>query len=189
MILLIAIGNFFYNSFWQDFNQLSWDDFLVVLYRTLILAVIPAILIIVWYQNHSLKKNLKSAREINENRKDQALSGDVLISSENEKEQLRLAAKQMLYIESQDNYVMVHFQTQEGNGKKLIRNSLSKIERQLKPHHLIRCHRSFIVNLTRVHHVKGNSRGLQLELQDTDLVIPVSRGYLTKVKEHLKMLS
>lgn len=185
MISLIGVGNFFYKSYWQDFAELSWEAFFIVFNRTLVLAIIPTAAIIAWYQNHLLKKHLQTALEFNHNLKEEHSASEVIISAENNKEQLRIPAKELLYIVNQDNYVMVYYRSQENIHKKLIRTTLKEVESQINHPKLIRCHRSYIVNLNAVKHVKGNSRGLQLNIDDREATVPVSRSYIQKVQQQL----
>lgn len=185
MIILIAIGNYVYKSYWQGFMNWSWDEFFIVFNRTLILAVIPSVLIIIWYQNYLLKKHLQAAIEFNQDHRQEESKLEFYLASDNQKEFLRIPANDLRYIESQDNYVMVYYKSLDAIEKKLLRSSLTKVEENLNDPNLIRCHRSYIINLNAVKHAKGNSRGLQLELLDMDVIIPVSRSYIQKVKKHL----
>jgi hypothetical protein len=72
----------------------------------------------------------------------------------------------------------------------LIRSSLKRLENQLQEKltvgaghagdfqpPLLRCHRSYIVNLSRVRTCQGNRHGLKLALVGAEKSIPVSRAY------------
>ena len=80
---------------------------------------------------------------------------------------------------------MVYFNSANSLDKKLIRTTLGRIEQTLNNPKLIRCHRSFIVNLNAIKHVSGNSRGLQLELTNMEVTVPVSRSYIKRVQKQL----
>ena len=64
------------------------------------------------------------------------------------------------------------------------RVTLSSFEIQLKEvSSLVRCHRSYMVNLNKVKNISGNAQGLKLELINHSEIIPVSRKYIPIVKE------
>lgn len=84
----------------------------------------------------------------------------------------RVLFQDILYIESDSEYVNYHFQ----DGKKIMANqSLSKLLNEL-PSQFIRVHRSYIVNKNKVTSLKGRS----LMLSNTE--IPVSDSYFEAVK-------
>ena len=110
-----------------------------------------------------------------------------LINIKDEREQVKFSVYKpsVLYIESADNYVTI-FHLQEGELKKeMVRNSMKKIEAQLSPYNLVRCHQSFIVNTENVLSVKKNGRNYQIKIKNCDTIIPVSRGYLPEVKSRI----
>ena len=64
------------------------------------------------------------------------------------------------------------------------RVTLLSFEIQLKEvFSLVRCHRSYMVNLNKVKNISGNAQGLKLELINHSEIIPVSRKYIPIVKE------
>ncbi|WP_396596800.1 LytR/AlgR family response regulator transcription factor [Dokdonia sp. R86516] len=84
----------------------------------------------------------------------------------------RVLFQDMLYIESDSEYVNYHFE----DGKKIMANqSLSKLLNEL-PSQFIRVHRSYIVNKNKVTSLKG--RSLMLSTAE----IPVSDSYFETVK-------
>ncbi|MEO1099809.1 MAG: LytTR family transcriptional regulator DNA-binding domain-containing protein, partial [Bacteroidota bacterium] len=71
--------------------------------------------------------------------------------------------------------------------KKLLRISLKSLETQFaKFPHLVRTHRSFIVNIFNVTQAEGNSRGLTLSLKYTNHRIAVSRKHISLVTGLMK---
>ncbi len=96
-----------------------------------------------------------------------------------ERNQIKLSIKRInvLYIESTDNYVTIFYREEENIKHELIRNSLKRIESEFIDKGLLRCHRSFIVNIENVESLKKEGRGYKIKLKDIDQLIPVSRGY------------
>lgn len=100
----------------------------------------------------------------------------IQISSRLKKEELSFYPKQFLYAESDGNYVVFHLNVDNQIRKKIIRNSINDIEKQLSAiPYFIRTHRAFIVNITKVSSQKGNTLGYRLILSGMDAEIPVSR--------------
>jgi LytTr DNA-binding domain len=98
------------------------------------------------------------------------------IESQLKKEELLFYPGQLIYAESEGNYIAFHLNLDGQVKKRLIRNSISNIEVQLSGIPFIfRVHRAFIVNVNKIKSQKGNSLGYRLKLSGTDDEIPVSR--------------
>lgn len=111
----------------------------------------------------------------------------VILIADNEKDTLTLTPAALLCIESSDNYCTVFFVKDERTAKTLLRSSLSRMETQVAgAGRLVRCHRSYIVNLDRVAHVTGNAQGYKLHLTDGQTMVPVARKYNETVVAALK---
>jgi DNA-binding LytR/AlgR family response regulator len=91
----------------------------------------------------------------------------------------------LLYIEASDNYSTLYWKNGDSLEKKMLRVNLKSIEAQLNNAFIIRCHRSFIVNVNAITHVRGNTNGYKLDMRDTDFTIPVSRGKGREVIEKI----
>ena len=115
-----------------------------------------------------------------------------MIPFRDEKGNLRLSVMQedLLYLEAADNYVSIHYHYGARARKFMIRNSLRNFEEQFRDSNIIRCHRSFIVNLDKVRIIRKEKDGLHLEL-GTDPVtsLLVSKTYLPVVMEAFSKLS
>ncbi|RYZ20584.1 MAG: LytTR family transcriptional regulator, partial [Sphingobacteriales bacterium] len=95
-----------------------------------------------------------------------------------------------LYIESSDNYSTVVYLKNNQPVKTLLRSSLSRLETQLSGNAvLVRCHRSFIVNLENVEKVTGNAQGYKLHLHEGNFQIPVARKYNDTLVAQLKSMA
>ena len=102
----------------------------------------------------------------------------ITLIADNEKDTLTLPPATLLFIESSDNYCTVYHLQSGKLQKLLLRSSLSRMETQLAHYpHLVRCHRSFVVNLDKVERVTGNAQGYKLHLLNGELEVPVARRY------------
>ncbi len=103
-------------------------------------------------------------------------------------ETITLPLTDLVYIESSHNYSTVFWKTDTGLAKKILRIYLKNLEAQLNNAFIIRCHRSYIVNINAITHVTGNTNGYKLSLADTDFTIPVSRSKGTEVIEKISQI-
>lgn len=98
------------------------------------------------------------------------------IQSRLKKEKLSFYSSQFLYAESDSNYVNFYLTLDEQVKKKVIRNSIGDIEKQLDNiPYIFRTHRAFLVNLKKIRQKKGNASGYRLKLENTEASIPVAR--------------
>jgi hypothetical protein len=103
---------------------------------------------------------------------------------ENGKLKISVIQDDILYIEASDNYVLIYYVSNNKISKYMIRNTLKNLEVKLLNIGFIRCHRSYLVNFSRVKILKREKEGLFLELNsDPHLVLPVSKTYVSSIIE------
>lgn len=112
----------------------------------------------------------------------------VTLIADNEKDTLTMLFRDLLFIESSDNYCTIVYLKNGQVAKPLLRSSLSRLEKQIAQAHIVRCHRSFVVNLDRVERVTGNAQGYKLHLSNGQFQIPVSRQNSESIIAGLKGL-
>ena len=101
---------------------------------------------------------------------------------------LTLSVNDFLYAEAQKNYVVISYLKGTSCEQKILRITLTQLAELLQRYpHILRCHRSFLVNLSLVANISGNSRACTLKLYHTDNEVPVSRSFVNNIKELLKI--
>lgn len=106
------------------------------------------------------------------------------------RESLELDSKDLLYVESNGNYIRVNYQKAGKNVQCLLRATMKQAEEVTAVCPLVlKCHRAFLVNVRKVVKVNGNSQGHRLLLEGCPEEIPVSRGYSKQVKELIEGIS
>lgn len=103
-----------------------------------------------------------------------------MISFHDEKGELKISivTENLLYIESADNYATLHYLNKSKQSHYLLRNSLKRLEEHLVDTSLVRCHRSYMVNMEKVKILKKEKGGIMLELDEENTPdIPVSKTY------------
>ncbi len=183
--LVLAVANYVYKTTWCGQGDYSWGGFWVVFKRTILIGVLPLALLVIWEKNRALKNTSTlihpppSLLAVDQ--------PDWILYSENRKEMIRLSQDRLLFVESADNYVEVHCAKNGHSEKQLLRTTLHKVEKEIESLVVMRCHRSFVVNLQKVTQATGNSRGLLLALEGTSKKIPVSRRYVPVVSDKLNL--
>jgi hypothetical protein len=161
-----------------DYSKVFLHEFLISLRFVSIGLVLPyafsILVLILLHQKHILAVTKPGT----------PLEDTDLIHFRDEREQVKFSVRKsyILYIESSDNYVTIFYSPDGQIKKDMVRSSMKKMENQLTPYGLIRCHRSFIVNLENVQWIKKKGRHYQIKMKNCDLIIPVSRGYHSSVK-------
>ena len=90
----------------------------------------------------------------------------------------------ILYIESADNYVNIHYINGDKEDTFILFNSMKNIEKNFKGTSLMRCHRGYMVNAENVKLMRKDGMGLLLELNQTDKVVPVSKSYAEPITQY-----
>lgn len=103
------------------------------------------------------------------------------------KESVSLLPADFLFAEAEGNYVSIHY-IDGGEAKQaMLRTSMKSVIAILcENKDIMQCHRAYLVNLRHVASVEGRSSGIGLKLRHCEAVIPVSKSYVSSVKEHIK---
>lgn len=164
-IMAVTTAIFLCKNAWLAFAYFSVSEFLIVLQRSMSIAIFPLIVLVLYLflQKPAGEKKLR-------------------LVAEEGTESLSLLPAQLLCLKSEDNYAGVIYLENGRIQKKLLRGSLQYFESHLT-FPFMRVHRSTIVNLACVESVKGNSRGFQLELGGLDAPLKVSKKYSIDFEE------
>jgi len=107
-----------------------------------------------------------------------------MIAFPDEKGEIKISIvlENLLYVDSADNYATIHYLNKSKLSHYLIRNSLKWMDENLtKNSSLVRCHRSYIVNLDKVKVLRKTKEGIFLEMDAINTPdIPVSKTYYEK---------
>jgi len=107
-----------------------------------------------------------------------------IINFHDEKGRLRLSIKfhNLFYIESCDNHVNIYYESKGKIIQFLLRRSMKDMENLYANYPLIRCHRSYMVNVEQVKVLRNDKNGVFLDLDILDAPdIPVSKTYSEQV--------
>lgn len=104
-----------------------------------------------------------------------------MIPFRDEKGILRFSVKRedLLYLEAADNYILIHYLDGDKQLKYMIRTTLKRIEQEFSAKNLVRCHRSFIINIDHVRTIRKEREGLIINFESpVNITVPISKTYL-----------
>jgi len=129
-------------------------------------------------KNRLLHKMIKQDQPLDVQRKK-----SIAFSDEKGELRITIMLENLLYIDSSDNYVTIHYLNKSKLSHFLIRNTLKWMDDNLTNNsQLVRCHRSYIVNLDKVKVIRKNKGGIIMELEAASTPdIPVSNTYYERV--------
>lgn len=185
ILLLIAIGNFYY-TYWIGGIRPTLIGFLFLFFATVLVGIFPVATLIFVHYTNSLRRNLREAQALDvslQSKSREKPTTQVTISSQYKEDNLSLAPEQLLWISAADNYVEVNYVVNSKHHKKLIRNSLSNLEKECYPHGILRTHRSYLANIHKAIHIQGNAQGYRLKVEDSIETVPLSRKYAPAITE------
>lgn len=146
--------------------------------NTALLLFIPCTIAIVYLslkeKEHQLRKMVTAKEAV------VAGSNKSLISFYDDRGSLLLsiAKENFLFIESADNYVCLWYLKNDAPKKKMLRITMKKVMEQLVDTNVMRCHRSYMVNLEKIKMIRRDKDSLYLELGIPSVMdIPVSKTY------------
>jgi len=175
---IVLIGN----------NREIFPRFIDLLFVTLLVLAIPYSLSWLWL---SLKDKRHKLEELSEYTSVE-FKERKMITFKDETEKLRFSvkSKDILYVESTDNYVTVITNEKGKIKKNMLRKTMKRLEKELEGTFIQRCHRSYMVNFENIKQVKLISTNLYIYLDFPDEIrIPVSSTYAERVHEFINLMS
>ena len=186
----ISIYGFVVNAYLLCNGVFRFINFFAITRVIILDSLIPISLIILFHYNFILKKQLNELYSLNKQLDSKMISKYnpiIEIPAENPKNSIKISLHSILFISSADNYVDVHFIKDEVYTCVLLRNTLTGLTDVFIPDiPIIRCHRSYMINLYNVKKVIRNTSGYFVKIQHFDSLIPVSRKYSKEVLSALK---
>ncbi|MBQ2374573.1 MAG: LytTR family transcriptional regulator [Alistipes sp.] len=99
---------------------------------------------------------------------------------------LTINSESLYYMESQDNYVKIYYENQGKLLSYMLRCRTKVIEENLADTSMVRCHRSYIVNVMKINHIKKGGKSRYIVLTNEQIKpIPVSKSYFKNIIEKI----
>ncbi|MCR5518945.1 MAG: LytTR family transcriptional regulator [Bacteroidales bacterium] len=144
-----------------------------------ILAVCVVVLLFRW-QKRSQTVRLMNMGTVVSDQTPSAPDEKVITMADNEGTmKLSVRLRNIYYIESDDNYIKVWYQDYTGSVKQyMLRCRLKTVEESFTESDLVRCHRKYIINISKVQVLSKEKDGYQLDLGVESIgAVPVSKTY------------
>lgn len=189
IIFTIGLGNSLYAISFSG-QHITLAYLIKFQITTFAVAIFPIIIFTISKHNFLLKQYTTSAKAVNNNLKTEFTASQenkiISLYSYNEKAKEEFNINNLYYIESKGNDIELNLYENNIIIKKTLRNTLKKsLEYLADSPDLVQCHRAYIVNLTKVNKVEGNSQGLVLKLANCDIEVAVSRSFVSTIKSKL----
>lgn len=188
LIILFVIATF--NGIYTNYiNSLlfSWSNYWWIISRTFVLGGIPiAFLTLLDYQRKDKLNRNQAYSILNIQKEFKRKSNEIIhhISTDLKNETISFKENDFNYALADGNYIDMCIFVENTLKRVTYRVTLSSFEAQLeKSSSLIRCHRSYLVNLKKVENISGNAQGLKLKIKKQLEIVPVSRKYIPIVRQ------
>jgi hypothetical protein len=191
VISTIGLGNVFYSSlFFNQNQQLTFAYIFTFQIVTFAVAIFPITIFAISKHNYLFKKHTAFASYVNDilkiENKQKQQNKTICLYSYNKNRNVEFEIDNLYFIEAKGNEIELHIYEDGIIVTKTLRNTLKVTLGYLQAYSKItQCHRAYIVNLSKIIKADGNSQGLLLKLTNCDINIPVSRSFVSTVKNKL----
>lgn len=171
--------------FWYVAEEHEWTFFVLfkdILLGTAFTLLMPYSILHLTFAYLNAKAELTRLRENNE-----VVSQPDMYHFYDERGELKLSVRpeMVYYLESADNYVTIYYINGSKLDKLMIRNTLKNIEWRFRDKGLVRCHRSYIINIRRVSVIRKQDSDVVVDFADERVpIIPISKGYSDLVMQY-----
>ncbi len=190
IILVLGIIVYLLGFIMEDYHKrLNLSTFLNSIIRIILICIVPFLIPLLFNYRYLLISDtvVDFLPDVSDT-KNETLK-PIKIASRLKKEQLSFPADQLIYAESDGNYVNFYLSIDNKTVTKTIRNSIIDIEEQLSSLEFIfRTHRAFLVNIKMIKTARGNSLGYRLKLNGSESEIPVARNRVPEFNMLVKRL-
>ena len=176
--------------------QRSWISFAETTSYTLVIGMFPIFILVLFEQLLHQRKQLKRIQDISEALKtenkrlkelslDEQAPNELLLCAENGNLELKIEVSELVYLQSDGNYVEVTYRLGTDVKTKVFRSKLKKIKQILPEAYFLRCHNRYIVGRLHIYKVEGTARNLVIGLRGIEKLIPVSRAKAQQLQKFL----
>ena len=156
------------------------------LVKTILILLIPYVMCyiyFIWQERVALLRHIRERLA-----EDETALQAAYVQIYDEKGEMRLSVRRehLFLLESADNYVCVWYINNNSPKKVLVRNTLTKVAKQLESTHIQRCHRSYIINLDLIKVMRREKEGIFVEFGVEGVPdVPISKTYVENINNWL----
>lgn len=178
LIFISSIPIHFYNQvFLNDFFNYEYEKYEYIKHGLWFFrhSIVPVMLILLPFYVYFRNKFGKLLTN-------ESLS-EIEFRGKNKGEKILVQRDAVLFVKASENYIEILYRKDNTIQHETFRNTLTAINRQAP--FLCRCHRSYLVNISTIKSVKGNSQNAKIEFHNNNLDIPLSNSYYKTIKSTL----
>lgn len=156
------------------------------LVKTILILLIPYVMCYIYFIWQERVAQLRMLRE--RLAEDETALQTAYVQIFDEKGEMRLSVRRehLLLLESADNYVCVWYINNSAPKKILVRNTLTRVAKELEATHIQRCHRSYVINLDAIKVMRREKEGIFVEFgMDGVPDVPISKTYIENINKWL----
>lgn len=187
ILLNISLVNYFYGEYLvreayiEGLENLNRTGIISWITMTFSLGVIPVVFTLYFIEKRLFRRNWNMAENFSKEIKEQnTLNAKKQIELKSSRDiSLIVSSANLICIKAEGgNYATVFWNDESGIKKEMIRLTLvGFLEKTNSLDNIIRCHKSYIVNLDKVLSFHGNARSVTIRLDGLDFNVPVSRSF------------
>jgi len=165
-------------------NAIEFNNFVLFISSFFVASILPTLIVLIFLFFKKIKHFPQSGISLNQSNPE--ISYFELTNAKG-KTIFKEDSKDILYFESNDNYVVTYYLDEKETLKKSMdRLSLKSVESMLESNEIefSRVHKSFLINPTYVKEVTGRSQSYKIKMLHTDTEIPVSRKFDISIFEN-----
>ena len=182
----IGTANFLLYNFVGDWHDLHWRSAAGFIFNCSSVIILPLVGCFLYFRHEALRERFQTELQ----RERGAVDPDRMLtfSGSGSADHLVLRLRDFLHARAQDNYVELHYLAGGESRSHLLRATLAGLSETTADTGIVRCHRSYLINLRRVVAVRGSGANLQLLLDAEGEPVPVSRSYAEQTLAALRAL-
>ena len=181
LLLVLGLGSFLLYNWLGDWHDFHLGSAFAFIGDCATILVFPLVGTFFYFRFQALNRTFRQMHLQWEAPPDRLIHFEGQGSSD----RLSIAASDFRYAQAQDNYVALYFLRGGALKKELLRTTLAEMLQQAGETELLRCHRSYVVNLRQVRSLSGGNP-LELFLDGVESPIRVSRSYREAVLQRLR---
>jgi len=187
ILLNISLVNYFYGehlvseAYIEGLENLNRTGIVSWITMTFSVGVIPVVFALYFIEKRLFRRNWDMAENFSKEMKDQrSLKTKKQIELKSSRDNsLIISSADLICVKAEGgNYASVFWHDESGVKKEMIRLTLvGFLQTTNSPENIIKCHKSYIVNLDKVLSFHGNARSVTIRLDGLDFNVPVSRSF------------
>ncbi|WP_321375533.1 LytTR family transcriptional regulator DNA-binding domain-containing protein [uncultured Draconibacterium sp.] len=185
ILLNISLVNYFYNdimiakvypaTFENNSSIFKWVT------MTFSVGIIPVIFALYYIEKRFFLRNSNLAEILNKETKktNSDMQAKQIQLKSNKDTTITINSADLICVKAEGgNYASVYWHEENSTRTELIRMTLTGfMEKAETTEALVRCHKSYIINLDKVKSYQGNARSILVQLEGLDFSVPLSRSF------------